>query len=137
MRCVKSESDWAAMHALRCSVERAFGLVDAETVARFVDDIRRKCERLDGQWWLARHGSEPVGEIGFVPFALGDLAVARLQDVDVVPHHQQKGFGNELLAWAISHAAASGIDALCLMAKADDWPKDWYASHGFFQLGET
>jgi GNAT superfamily N-acetyltransferase len=130
---VTSESHWQAMLAIRMQVERAFGIVDEEVVQTFIDEIR-KCQRvLGGRWYVARApGYEAyVGEVGLVPFEFGGRRVGRLQDVDIVPCFQGRGFGNALLDAIIHQAKCDGLQALCLLADVKDWPRHWYRRRGF------
>jgi ribosomal protein S18 acetylase RimI-like enzyme len=101
-----------------------------------INDIRHKCEMLNGIWYRASLGEDVVGEVGIVPFTCIWGKIGRLQDVDILPEYQGRGLGRQLLIEACRLAKLQGLNALCLMAKENDWPKDWYLRYGFIKVGE-
>lgn len=133
---VDSEKLWGELFATRKEVEIAFQVTDEKVIQQLITDIKRKCTELGGCWYLALANGVTIGEIGVVPFAFRNLRIGRLQDVDILPKYQGRGFGNQLLAAICEQAMTAKLDGLCLMAKANDWPKDWYARFGFIKVGE-
>jgi N-acetylglutamate synthase-like GNAT family acetyltransferase len=133
---VKEEKDWNDMLDLRIKIEIAFGLTNIETIKKLVNDIKVKSTKLNGQWFLLKKQNKVIGEFGLVPFTFENKTVGRIQDVDIAPEYQGNGFGNILLSYICNAAIENKYEALCLMAKADDWPKDWYFKFGFKKVGE-
>ncbi|MCH2535592.1 MAG: GNAT family N-acetyltransferase, partial [Bdellovibrionales bacterium] len=133
---VNTEEKWKEMYKMRISIEKEFGITDESEVKRIVDDIKKKARELKGKWFLAKAEGKTVGEIGILPFEFEGKQVGRLQDVDIISNEQGKGYGNELLAEACIKAKKMNLNALCLMAKSDDWPKEWYLRFGFVKIGE-
>jgi len=133
---VKKEEDWQEMLDIRIAIEKEFGVTDEEEVRQFVIDIKKKAHELKGKWFLVKVEDKTIGEIGIVPFNFEGKVIGRLQDVDIIPSEQGSGYGNELLVETCKKACEMKIDALCLMAKTDDWPKDWYFRFGFIKVGE-
>ena len=105
---VVAEAQWKELYHTRREVEKAYGLVDEVRLEMIIQDIRSKVEQLSGKWFLFTVNEEVVGEIGFVPFTLDEQRVARLQDVDILPKHQGKGFGQSLLTCLESYLAYKG-----------------------------
>lgn len=141
---ISDEAGWSRMAEMRVEVEEAFG-VEPARARRMVDHIRhRKCF-LDGEWYLAHSGEDNlvggvggVGGVGLVVFENADSGrVGRLQDVDILPKFQGRGFGNELMS-AVTREARHrfGCSSICLRADAADWPRHWYARLGFTAVGE-
>lgn len=60
-----------------------------------------------------------------------DLSVAWLSDVSVIPLYRKRGYGNEILQWAIARAQCLGAKTLYLFTDPNDWPIEWYKRHGF------
>jgi GNAT superfamily N-acetyltransferase len=48
-----------------------------------------------------------------------------------------RGYAGAVLARILTLAAESGCDLVVLEAGGDDWPRHWYARHGFAELGST
>ncbi len=136
LHAVHTPEDWRRLLALRVDVEKAFGLEDAELVALFVEDVRRKSQQFEGQWYLAQVEGEDVGEIGLLIFEWEGRRVGRLQDVDILPRFQGRGYGRQLLQQICALASKRDCEGLCLMAKAEDWPRHWYRRFGFVQVGD-
>lgn len=134
---ISSDADWEEMFRIRCLIEKEFGVEDPSLVRRFVEDIKNKTKKLNAHWFLAKVKNKVIGEIGIVVLEESNFKVGRLQDVDIIPSEQKKGYGNQLLIAISNFAHKEGLDALCLMAKADDWPKDWYLRFGFQKIGES
>ena len=134
---VSQESHWQAMFDLRRQVEKAYGLTDQAILEQIIADIKCKTDALAGCWYLVKLADQFIGEIGLIPFTYQGQKVGRLQDVDIVPSYQGKGYGRQLLRHLMSVAREQQYEALCLMALANDWPKDWYQKLGFNKVGET
>ena len=133
---VTSDEEWQMLEEIRRKVEGPFGCEHPDLIRKFIEDAKCKHERFGGTWFLASYEGRWVGQIGIVPFRIEGQLIGRLQDVDIVPEEQGKGFGRQLLQalcrWACEHT----FQALCLMAKADDWPRLWYQRFGFQKVGE-
>jgi len=134
---VRSPEDWQDLLILRTKVESALGIKDQSIIQKFIDDIRRKMLKFDGTWFLARLGTTLVGEIGLVIFDFDGRRIGRLQDVDIIPTEQGKGYGNQLLNAVCKLAIDKSLEGLCLMATEKDWPKIWYQKFGFIKVGKT
>ncbi|MBN9100398.1 MAG: GNAT family N-acetyltransferase [Pseudonocardia sp.] len=66
-----------------------------------------------------------------------DGATAMIDAVETLPDHQGRGHGNALVAQALALAGRAGCDLVTLDADAADWPRDWYARHGFTQVARS
>ncbi|GAB4080064.1 GNAT family N-acetyltransferase [Modestobacter muralis] len=66
-----------------------------------------------------------------------DGATASLESVVSDPAVRRRGLGNAVLDLASATAGSAGCDLLVLDAAADDWPRHWYARHGFTETGRT
>jgi uncharacterized protein (DUF952 family)/ribosomal protein S18 acetylase RimI-like enzyme len=66
-----------------------------------------------------------------------DGATAAIDSVLTDPAAQGRGYGNAVLAHALTLAADAGCDLVVLQAAADDWPRHWYARLGFGVVGTT
>ncbi|MCW2636435.1 MAG: uncharacterized protein JWQ99_2802 [Blastococcus sp.] len=66
-----------------------------------------------------------------------DGATAAVDSVLTDPAAQGRGYGNAVLAHALTLAAEAGCDLVVLQAAADDWPRHWYARLGFEVVGST
>jgi GNAT superfamily N-acetyltransferase len=135
---VQSEEDWKTMRLMRQKIEAAFGIADANLVEEMVTKTKHCCQKLDADWYLAKlpsRNGEIVGEVGLVRFHADGFAWGRLQDVDVVPAFQNRGFGNLLLSSIVQLAREQGLSALCLKADSRDWPSHWYQRFGFEIVG--
>jgi predicted N-acetyltransferase YhbS len=136
LRPVKSDGDYETMFLLRRDVEMAFGVTDPAKVKTLVNDIRKATNRFQARWYLAILEGVCIGEIGIIPFEFNGKKIGRLKDVDILPEFQGNGFGGEILKLICGQAKSEQYEGLCLMAKAQDWPKDWYQNFGFTKVGE-
>ncbi|MFT7433535.1 MAG: N-acetylglutamate synthase-like GNAT family acetyltransferase [Alphaproteobacteria bacterium] len=134
---ILSAQDWVELFYIRKIIEKEFCVEDEALIQSFVDDIKIKSTKLNGTWFLAQKYGQTIGAIGLVPFKYNGVIVGRLQDVDISPEFQGKGYGNDILSSLCCYARKENYSALCLMAKSNDWPKDWYSNFGFVKLGET
>jgi uncharacterized protein (DUF952 family)/ribosomal protein S18 acetylase RimI-like enzyme len=66
-----------------------------------------------------------------------DGATAAVDSVLTDPDCRGRGYGDAVLAAALDRAAAAGCDLVVLEARADDWPRHWYARRGFEALGSV
>ena len=53
------------------------------------------------------------------------------------PAARGRGHAGAVLARCLDLAAGAGCDLVVLEAVADDWPRHWYARHGFEGVGST
>ena len=135
LHSVKSDADFEKMFFLRKDVELAFGVTSPNQIKGYINDIRKMTNRLKGQLYLVLFEDVCIGEVGMIPFMHEEKKIGRLKDIDILPQFQKNGFGNELISLIMNQAKSEGYDSLCLMAKAVDWPKDWYLKLGFKQVG--
>ena len=61
--------------------------------------------------------------------------MAEIDGVAVDAQYRGRGLGNELLVAAGDVARAAGVSLVVLEALTNDWPRTWYASHGFTDVG--
>lgn len=134
---VISDSDYKALFEIRKIIEVAFGNGDDDTVQSLINDIRQMAEKHKGVWYLAKHENIFVGTIGIVPFEFKGQQVGRLKDVQIISQAQGKGLGGKMLRAVCDKAHKMNLQALCLTADADNWPKDWYLNFGFQKVGEV
>jgi len=132
---VETGWQWAEMTEMRDEVEQEYPGYQPATTSRMVEHIRHRLSYLDGDWYLAEVNGTVVGGIGLLVFQTPAGKVGRLQDVDIRPGRRGEGLGDELLRAACGEAVRLGLDALCLKADGDDWPKEWYLRLGFTHVG--
>ena len=53
------------------------------------------------------------------------------------PAARGRGHAGAVLARILTLAADAGCDLVVLEAAADDWPRQWYARHGFEVVGSV
>lgn len=126
---VGSEAAFESLAALRA------GFTEPQEVGDSLSFLYRCQDELGAKAFLLKDKDTYVGEIGIVPFSFDLLRVGRLQDVEIAPHYQGKGYGNQLLALTFLKAKEMGLSALCLKARPNDWTPSWYERHGFFKVG--
>lgn len=66
-----------------------------------------------------------------------DGATAELDAVGTDAAHRGRGHGDALVTEASAVAAAAGCDVLGLDADPQDWPRHWYARHGFAEVSRS
>jgi uncharacterized protein (DUF952 family)/GNAT superfamily N-acetyltransferase len=66
-----------------------------------------------------------------------DGATAAVDSVLTDPGARGRGHAGAVLARCLDLAAAAGCDLVVLEAHAHDWPRHWYARHGFEVVGST
>jgi uncharacterized protein (DUF952 family)/ribosomal protein S18 acetylase RimI-like enzyme len=64
-----------------------------------------------------------------------DGATAALEAVMTAPDARGQGWSRAVVGDAVRRARADGCDLVWLIARADDWPRDWYARLGFTDVG--
>jgi GNAT superfamily N-acetyltransferase len=87
------------------------------------------------EWWWGISETIIAGQgvaICKVSIENNDMSVAWLSDVSIVPAYRGRGYGNELLYYAIQRAqVVMRAKILYLRANPHDWPIEWYKRHGF------
>ncbi|MBO9668474.1 MAG: GNAT family N-acetyltransferase [Bdellovibrio sp.] len=132
---VTSTSDFMELFDLRLSYE---GYSDeySKEVHDSLEFARHGQNILGAKWYLLEASPEDfVGEIGLIPFEFGEVKIGRLQNVEIHPDQKGNGYGNELLALLENEARKLELRALCLKARPDDWPVEWYKKKGFQIVG--
>lgn len=83
-------------------------------------------------WFLVRHAGEPAGVVLFdVGTEPGALELAYL---GLVPAARGRGLGDELVRFAVGHAATDGCHTLTLSVDARNGPAErLYRRHGFWE----
>lgn len=112
LRPIHTEDDWIEMLNLRAKIEMAFGESDIEMIKKIVGDTKLKSILLNGQWFLFQHNDTVIGEIGLIPFTFEDKVIGRIQDVDIAPEYQGRGYGNVLLNFIVNFALKNNYSAL-------------------------
>lgn len=64
-----------------------------------------------------------------------DGAEAQIEDVGTLPEYRNRGYASAVVLAAIAAARADGAEFVCLVADANDWPKELYRRLGFDELG--
>jgi ribosomal protein S18 acetylase RimI-like enzyme len=64
-----------------------------------------------------------------------DGADAQVEDVGTVPEQRGKGYAKAVVLGAIAEARRAGAEFVCLVADAEDWPKELYRRLGFDEVG--
>jgi GNAT superfamily N-acetyltransferase len=64
-----------------------------------------------------------------------DGATAAIEAVMTQPDRRGRGDARSLVVDAIRRAREAGCDLVWLYARADDWPRHWYARLGFVDVG--
>jgi uncharacterized protein (DUF952 family)/ribosomal protein S18 acetylase RimI-like enzyme len=115
------------------SWRRAVPGIDPATLAQLTDRYALEREVVDLRCLAAFTGSE----LAAACLLKIDGATAVVDAVETAPEHRGRGHGNALLAEARAMAAAAGCDLVTLEAAAADWPRHWYARHGFTEVGRA
>jgi len=78
-------------------------------------------------------------EVGDQVVSYADLYTAgtdaQIEDVGTLPEHRGRGYASAVVLAAIEAARAGGADFVCLVADAEDWPKELYRRLGFEEVG--
>ena len=80
-------------------------------------------------------GVEIDGEVVSYSDLYTDGADAQIEDVGTLPEHRGRGYASAVVLAAIATARAGGADFVCLVADAEDWPKELYRRLGFEEVG--
>jgi ribosomal protein S18 acetylase RimI-like enzyme len=64
-----------------------------------------------------------------------DGADAQVEDVGTVPEQRGRGYAKAVVLGAIVEARRTGAEFVCLVADANDWPKELYGRLGFDEVG--
>jgi SAM-dependent methyltransferase len=118
--------------ALRAAVGRAWREDHPEATR---DEVRQLVER--ETLWPAGTTKHVASLVGGMPAAwcavrrAGD--VAEIDGLVTLPEYRRQGHGTAVLAAALSVAADTRL--VFLRADGDDWPREWYARHGFRDVG--
>ena len=75
------------------------------------------------------------GEIVSYTDLYQDGADAQIEDVGTLPERRGRGYAKAVILAAIAAARADGADFVCLVADAEDWPKELYRRLGFDDVG--
>jgi spore maturation protein CgeE len=78
------------------------------------------------------HLGKPVGKCDL--FISGKAA--KIEDFEVIPDQQRKGYGTTILHYLILEALAQGCDLIYLVTDEDDMVKDMYRHLGFRKVWE-
>ncbi len=60
---------------------------------------------------------------------------AQVEDVGTLPEQRGRGYAKAVVLGAIAEARRAGAEFVCLVADANDWPKELYRRLGFDELG--
>jgi ribosomal protein S18 acetylase RimI-like enzyme len=78
-------------------------------------------------------------EVGDEVVSYSDLYLhetdAQVEDVGTVPEERGRGYAKAVVLGAIAEARKAGAEFVCLVADADDWPKELYRRLGFDEVG--
>jgi N-acetylglutamate synthase-like GNAT family acetyltransferase len=130
---VVTSSDFEDLYNFRLSLDED---EDESQVRASINFFKTCREQLKARWYLLKTSdSELVGEIGVVPFYFETRCLGRIQNVEIASKYKGQGFGNQLLWLVEQEAIQMGISALCLKAKPDDWPVNWYVRRGYEVVG--
>jgi ribosomal protein S18 acetylase RimI-like enzyme len=75
------------------------------------------------------------GEVASYTDLYQDGADAQIEDVGTLPEHRGRGYASAVVLAAIEAARAGGAEFVCLVADAEDWPKELYRRLGFDGVG--
>jgi len=80
-------------------------------------------------------GVEVDGVVASYTDLYTDGADAQIEDVGTLPEHRGRGYASAVVLAAIEAARGDGADFVCLVADAEDWPKELYRRLGFDEVG--
>jgi ribosomal protein S18 acetylase RimI-like enzyme len=93
-------------------------------------------KRLIGERVRARFfGAVVGGEVVSYADLYQDGADAQVEDVGTLPEHRDRGYATAVVLAAIAAARSDGAEFVCLVADANDWPRELYARLGFDTVG--
>jgi len=104
------------------------------------DFVRRRFERRSTVYlqpglvdnYICFSGSQAVGHCDLF---ISD-GVAKIEDVDVAPDQQRKGYGTAMLREMIRIALGQGVTTIYLITDHDDTAKDMYEKCGFLRVSK-
>jgi len=93
-------------------------------------------KRLIGERVRTRFFAAVVGEevVSYSDLYVDD-ADAQIEDVGTLPEHRDRGYATAVVLAAIAAARSEGAEFVCLVADANDWPKELYGKLGFDTVG--
>ncbi|MFL5920846.1 MAG: GNAT family N-acetyltransferase [Gaiellaceae bacterium] len=93
-------------------------------------------KRLIGERVRARFfGAVVDGEVVSYSDLYQDGSDAQIEDVGTLPEHRERGYASAVVLAAIEAARREGAEFVCLVADANDWPKELYRRLGFDTVG--
>lgn len=108
---------------------------DKKLLANFIEFCTIRKGDFEGDWYLFKKGEQILGRIGVFVMNLAGKRVARLQDVEIVPNQQDKGYGLQLLLHILKLTRSFSPDAICLCCDDERGLPKFYAKVGFEQVG--
>jgi ribosomal protein S18 acetylase RimI-like enzyme len=153
------ERGWAIdRHLLMAQLREPATTADLSLVREVDEETLRPARRrlLEGEPWAtperveqlfrAKHliaervtarffGVRVDGEIVSYTDLYQDGADAQVEDVGTLPEHRGRSYAKAVILAAIEAARADGVDFVCLVADAEDWPKELYRRLGFDAVG--
>lgn len=112
--------------------------LDANGEDMGIDFIKRRFERRSKVYlqsgmvdnYICFHGNEAVGHCDLF---INDT-IAKIEDFDVAPDKQRKGYGTVILKEMIRTSISNGADTIYLITDHDDTAKDMYEKCGFSKV---
>ncbi len=93
-------------------------------------------KRVIGERVRARFfGAVVDGEVVSYSDLYQDGADAQIEDVGTLPEQRDRGYASAVVLAAIEAARRDGAEFICLVADANDWPKELYRRLGFDTVG--
>jgi ribosomal protein S18 acetylase RimI-like enzyme len=80
-------------------------------------------------------GVELDGEVVSYSDLYLDGLEAQVEDVGTVPERRGRGYAKAVVLGAVAEARREGAEFVCLVADANDWPKELYRRLGFDEVG--
>jgi ribosomal protein S18 acetylase RimI-like enzyme len=80
-------------------------------------------------------GAVVDGEVVSYSDLYQDGADAQIEDVGTLPERRDRGYASAVVLAAIEAARRDGAEFVCLVADANDWPKELYRRLGFDTVG--
>lgn len=125
----EEDKDWTEVFAIN---EAAFGNT-AEAV--LVDKLRKKASPIISM--VAEDGGSIVGHIMFSPAALSghsDVKLMGLAPMAIIPKHQNKGIGSDLVTEGLKQCRAMGYDAVIVLGHPEYYPRFGFKSAKIFDI---
>jgi GNAT superfamily N-acetyltransferase len=132
---IVTEADFNRLFRFRMQ-EAVHDALDEAYVHSSMDFVKTLQGRLQARWFLLKESTgEDIGEIGLVPFTIGDVVVGRVQNVEIGLSNRGRGQGHKLMNALEACASNLRIQHLCLKARPEDWPIQWYQRMGYKEVG--